>query len=197
MPDGCTSSTACSWPNFRCFSKVLPGNESCIELSHFMNAALACHVILYLTRTYMYLPVSALFFISMTLYISPILLCVPPNRSSPYKIDFCTGTIKMTRCLPQCCIGCQTECRNEYKVEKKFAQEVNTCCTRPFSAFIEDADDDDDEPYMTPETPTDSSSNGPVNPDFPDEPLEEGNRIWATGLFSQAEHIHATATISQ
>jgi len=33
--------------------------------------------------------------------------------------------------------------------------------------------------------------------DFPDEPLEEGNRIWATGLFPQTEHIRATATVSQ
>ena len=33
--------------------------------------------------------------------------------------------------------------------------------------------------------------------DFPDEPLEEGDRIWATGLLPQAEHIRATATVSQ
>jgi len=33
--------------------------------------------------------------------------------------------------------------------------------------------------------------------DFLDEPLEEGDRIWATGLFPQAEHICATATVFQ
>ena len=33
--------------------------------------------------------------------------------------------------------------------------------------------------------------------DFPDELLEEGDQIWATGLFPQAEHIRATATVSQ
>jgi len=33
--------------------------------------------------------------------------------------------------------------------------------------------------------------------DFPDEPLEEGDQIWATGLFPQAKHICATATVSQ
>ena len=32
---------------------------------------------------------------------------------------------------------------------------------------------------------------------FPDKPLEEGNRIWATRLFPRAEQIHATATVSQ
>jgi len=31
----------------------------------------------------------------------------------------------------------------------------------------------------------------------PDEPLEEGDGIWATGLFPQAEQIRATATVSQ
>ena len=31
----------------------------------------------------------------------------------------------------------------------------------------------------------------------PDEPLEEGDRIWATGLFPQAEFIQAMTTISQ
>jgi len=31
----------------------------------------------------------------------------------------------------------------------------------------------------------------------PDEPLEEGDRIWATGLFPQVEFIQATTTISQ
>ena len=61
-----------------------------------------------------------------------------------------------------------------------------------------DADDkDDDEPYANSEVPTDAESDGPDDFDFPDEPLEEGDRIWATGLFPQAEHIHATATVWQ
>ena len=74
---------------------------------------------------------------------------------------------------------------------------MNACCTGPFPAFVEDADDEDDEPYTNSEVPTDAESDGPDDFDFPDEPLEEGNRIWATGLFPQAEHIRATATISQ
>jgi len=73
------------------------------------------------------------------------------NKHNP-EIDFRAGTVKMTRCLPQCCVACQTERRDERKAEKKFAQQVNTCRTGPFPVFIEDADDEDDELYMTPET---------------------------------------------
>jgi len=103
----------------------------------------------------------------------------------------------MTRCLLQCCVACRTERRDERKAEKKFAQQVNACRTGPFPAFVEDADDEDDEPYVNPEPLSDAESDGPPDCDFPDEPLEEGDRIWATGLFPQAEQICATATVSQ
>jgi len=118
------------------------------------------------------------------------------NKHNP-EIDFRAGTVKMTRCLPQCCIACRTERRDERKAEKKFAQQVNACCMGPFPAFVEDTDDKDDEPCTNPELPSDTESDGPPGCDFPDEPLEEGNRVWATGLFPQAEQIHATATVSQ
>jgi len=118
------------------------------------------------------------------------------NKHNP-EIDFRAGTVKMTRCLPQCCVACQTERRDERKAEKKFAQQVNACRMGPFPAFVEDADDEDDEPYVNPEPLSDAESDGPSNCDFPDEPLEEGDRIWATGLFLQAEQICATATVSQ
>ena len=74
---------------------------------------------------------------------------------------------------------------------------MNACHAGPFSAFIEDADDKDDEPYTTPEPPSNTESEGPSDFDFPDEPLEEGNHIWATGLLSEPQYIQATATVSQ
>jgi len=46
--------------------------------------------------------------------------------------------------------------------------------------FVEDTEDEDDELHAVPEN---APFDRPVNPDFPDEPLEEGNCIWATGLF--------------
>jgi len=98
------------------------------------------------------------------------------NKHSP-EIDFHAGTVKMTRCLPQCCVACRTKRRDERKAEKKLAQQVNTCCMGPFPAFVEDADDEDDEPYTNPELLSDTESDGPPNCNFPDELLEEGDRL--------------------
>jgi hypothetical protein len=105
------------------------------------------------------------------------------------EIDFRTGTVKMTRCLPRCCIGCHTERKEERNTRKRDAQRINACRTGPLPAFVEDIDDEEDEPEVN-------------LPDaepgcLPDEPLEEGDRIWAAGLFPEAEHIHATSTVSQ
>ena len=74
---------------------------------------------------------------------------------------------------------------------------MNACRAGPFPAFVEDADDEDDESCTTPEPPSNTKSEGPPNFDFPDEPLEEGDRIWATGLLPKPQYIQATATVSQ
>jgi len=95
----------------------------------------------------------------------------------------------MTRCLPRCCVGCQADCKAEQNARREDTERINTCQTGPFPAFIEDADEED-ETEPTPEQFPDPEA------DFPDEPLEEGNRIWATRLFPQAEHIRATATLN-
>ena len=118
------------------------------------------------------------------------------NKHNP-EIDFCAGTVKMTRCLPQCCVACWTERRDKRKAEKKFAQQVNTCCMGPFPVFVEDADNEDDEPYVNPEPPSDAELDGSSDCDSPVKPLEEGNCIWAMGLLPQAEQIRATAMVSQ
>ena len=96
----------------------------------------------------------------------------------------------MTRCLPRCCLGCQTDRKAEQNAQRKDAERINACRAGPFPAFIEDADEED-ETEMTSKCPPNAET------DFLDEPLEEGDRIWATGLFPQAEHIRATATVSQ
>jgi len=101
------------------------------------------------------------------------------------EIDFHARSIKMTRCLPRCCVSCQANRKAERNAKREDAERINACQTSPFPAFVEDADEED-EAEPTPE----------LTPD-PDEPLKEGDQIWATGLFPQAEHIHATATVSQ
>ena len=54
---------------------------------------------------------------------------------------------------------------------------MNTCRTGPFPAFVEDADNEDDEPYVNSKVPTDAELDGTDDYDFPDKPLEEGDHI--------------------
>jgi hypothetical protein len=100
------------------------------------------------------------------------------------EIDFRTRSVKMSRCLPQCCVGCQMEWRDKQKAKKEDAQWINACHTSPLLAFVEDVDDEDDKPQLDPES-------------TPEEQLKEGNQIWATGLLPEPEHIWACSTISQ
>ncbi|HWN07996.1 MAG TPA: reverse transcriptase domain-containing protein [Pyrinomonadaceae bacterium] len=109
------------------------------------------------------------------------------NKHNP-EIDFRAKTVKMTRCLPRCCSGCQLERKEERTRRKEHSRRINACRTGPFPAFVEDVEDEPEtEPPPCPEPDSEE----------PDEPLEEGDRIWATGLFPQAEFIQATTTISQ
>ena len=63
---------------------------------------------------------------------------------------------------------------------------MNACHAGPFPVFIEDANNEDDKPYITPELPSNTESEGPSDFDLPDEPFEEG---WATGLFPEPQYI--------
>jgi hypothetical protein len=76
------------------------------------------------------------------------------------------------------------ERRDEQKAKKEDAQWINACHTGPLPAFVEDVDDEDNK----------------LQPDLestPEEQLEEGDQIWATGLLPEPEHIQASSTISQ
>src|SRR5438270_4160008 len=61
------------------------------------------------------------------------------------EINFHTRSIKMTRCLLRCCIGCQTKCKAEQNAKKEDTAQINTCQMGPFPAFMEDADKEEDE----------------------------------------------------
>ena len=113
------------------------------------------------------------------------------NKHNP-EIDFRAQTVKMTRCLPYCCSGCQAEHKEEQNSKRQDAQQINACQTGLLPTFVEDADEDEDK--SAPE-PLQSPSSEPEM--FLDELLKEGDQIWATGLFPQAEQIQATSTVSQ
>jgi hypothetical protein len=100
------------------------------------------------------------------------------------EINFQTQSVKMSRCLPQCCVGCGTEQRDEWKAKKEDAKWINACHSNLLPAFVEDADDEDDELQPDPES-------------IPEEQLEESDQIWATRLLPEPEHIWASSTISQ
>src|SRR6266540_3740393 len=108
------------------------------------------------------------------------------------EIDFHAGTVKMTRCLPHCCIGCKAKWKMEQDTKKRETQQINACHAGPFPAFIKDAEDEleDGEFKVLLEEKVET----PLDED--EEPLEEGDCIWATGLFPEAEQIWATASIS-
>ena len=95
------------------------------------------------------------------------------------KVDWQTGKVEMLHCSPRCCNGCQTEAREERKVAKKEAANISACRTGPFSTS-----------QPAEETPEDELQVSYIPFD-----LEEGDRVWATGLLSKAEYVQATSTI--
>src|SRR6266540_981930 len=109
------------------------------------------------------------------------------------EIDFHAGTVKMTRCLPHCCVGCKAKWKMEQDTKKRETQQINTCHAGPFPAFVKDAEDELEDGEF--EVPLKEEVETPLDED--NEPIEEGNCIWATGLFPEAEQIWATTLISQ
>jgi len=82
----------------------------------------------------------------------------------------------MTRCLLRCCVGCQADRKAEQNAKREDTEQINTCWTGPFPAFVEDADEEDEAeltPEQSPMTPEQSPN---LEADFLDEPLEE---VWA------------------
>src|SRR5437899_8817424 len=78
------------------------------------------------------------------------------------EIDFITKKVEMTRCSPRCCAGCRLEQKEKRRAQRQEARDVNACRTGPRPAFVEDADDEDDETAGRPAEPS---------AEAPDEPL--------------------------
>jgi transposase InsO family protein len=93
------------------------------------------------------------------------------------EIDWASGEVKMSRCSARCCSGCRDEIRGERKVQRVEARRIASCSAGNLPDLIRDDEDDEDED------------------DDPE--LEEGDRVFATGLRQPPEQIRATSTISQ
>jgi hypothetical protein len=100
------------------------------------------------------------------------------------EVDWRTGKVEMSRCSPRCCNGCRTEAREERRTLKREAASISACRSSSFPATVEEAEEED------------ASDNEPTASDIPFD-IEEGDRVWATGLIPEAQYVQATSTISQ
>jgi predicted aspartyl protease len=100
------------------------------------------------------------------------------------EVDWRTGKVEMSRCSPRCCNGCRTEAREERRTMKREAASISACRSGSFPATVEDAEEEE------------TSSDEPTASDIPFD-IEEGDRVWATGLIPEAQYVQATSTISQ
>ena len=102
------------------------------------------------------------------------------------EVNWETGEVKMSRCKPSSrCFGCKKELNEEKKAARKEEAKVNACCSGPA-------------PSLTPEESSPEDSDDLESSDLPFD-LEEGDRVWVSGLLPEEaeEHINATSTISQ
>jgi predicted aspartyl protease len=99
------------------------------------------------------------------------------------EVDWRTSKVEMSRCSPRCCNGCRTEAREERRILKRETASINACRSGSFPATVEDVDEEE-------------ASDEPTASDIPFD-IEDGDRVWATGLIPEAQYIQASSTISQ
>ena len=90
-------------------------------------------------------------------------------------INWVTRDVKMSRCSGGCCSGCRDEIHEERREWKVQARRIVDCSKGEIPDL--DRDDEDDEDV--------------------DAEIEDGDRIFATGLHQPLEEIRAASTISQ
>ena len=77
----------------------------------------------------------------------------------------------------------QIDLRERRRSQKEEARNIDACHTGPPPAFVEDIIDEDED------------VDEPAEPS--DEPLELGDRVWATRLLLEPEYVRMSSTISQ
>ena len=97
------------------------------------------------------------------------------------EINWTTGDVRLTRCIERHCKGCQEVSRERKKAARIEDAAIFACRTGPHpSASIEDEEEEEDSTEPIPEPS-----------DLPFD-LEDGDRMWATGLLLEAKEIRAT-----
>jgi len=93
------------------------------------------------------------------------------------EIDWVTGEVKMSRCLPRCCSGCRDEARVERIARKAEIQWTEAVSDGPVLELHTDSEDEE--------------------PEEAEEPIGPGDRIFAIGLVPAPAEIRATSSVSQ
>ena len=95
------------------------------------------------------------------------------------EIDWVSGEVKMSRCPPRCCSGCRDEVRTERVIRRAEVQRKEACSVGSTPLIYHDSNDSED------------NTSGDC--------LEEGDRIFATGLLPSEPslEVRAGSTISQ
>jgi len=101
----------------------------------------------------------------------------PWLRKHNPEIDWVTGEVKMSRCLPRCCSGCRDEARVERIARKAEIRWMEAISDGPVPELHTDSEDEE--------------------PEEAEEPIEPGDHIFAIGLVPAPVEIRATSSVSQ
>src|SRR5271156_6002943 len=94
------------------------------------------------------------------------------------EINWATGDVKMSRCPPRCCPGCQDEVRQEHTARKAEIRRTEACSNGPAPSVHHDSDSEMDLSALP--------------------SLDEGDHILATSLLpSPSMDIRVTSSILQ
>ena len=98
-------------------------------------------------------------------------------------VDWQTREVRMSRCPHSSnCPGCAQLRKLERKAKAKEDKCIHACRLGPTPEPPEETEQDDDDPTPISDLPFD---------------IEDGDRVWTTGLFPQAEEVRAVSSVSQ
>jgi hypothetical protein len=110
------------------------------------------------------------------------------------EVDWVTKEVKMS-CCPGCCSTCRKEIKQERHQRQAEARHLRVCRARPMPT-VEDVTEDILELYPDTEDDSGDEEDEMNNAEASDE-IEEGDQIFMTTVYDQAEFVQASSTTSQ
>jgi hypothetical protein len=118
-----------------------------------------------------------------------LILGLPWLKEHNPEVDWKTEEVKMSRC-PERCQTCREEVREEKRIRRAEERRTEKCREGPMPETEVELED-------VPELGPDSDDDEEDDDEDEEEEIEEGDRVFATGLSEDAEEIRATGNISQ